>query len=79
MTLTTFNPLRALVMTHTHEKDKGQRSVGSKARVERGGRTDTTDRSTVSWPLTWSVTENDRPVDMSPPLAVLSLRSVTYR
>ena len=33
LTLTfSFNPQRATVVTHTHAKDQGQRSVGSKDR-----------------------------------------------
>jgi len=27
-----FNPLRAIIVIHTHAKDQGQRSVGSKDR-----------------------------------------------
>ena len=39
MTLT-FNPRRAVVMTYSHAKVEGQRSVDSKDRVETNGRTD---------------------------------------
>jgi len=35
-----FNHLRAMVVTHTHAKDQGQRSVGSKDKVETDGQTD---------------------------------------
>jgi len=37
----TFNPLRDMVMIHTCAKYQGQRSLVSKARVQRDGRTDT--------------------------------------
>jgi len=30
----TFNPMRAIVMTHIHARGQGQRSFGSKVRVE---------------------------------------------
>jgi len=33
----TFNPMRAMIMTHTHAKDQGQSSVGSKDRVDMVG------------------------------------------
>jgi len=33
----TFNTMKAMVMTHTHVKDQGRRSVGSKDRVETDG------------------------------------------
>jgi len=36
----TFNPRRAMVMTDIQAKGQGQRSVGSKDRVETDGRTD---------------------------------------
>ena len=39
MTLTS-NPMRAMVMTYSHAKVQGQRSVGSKDRVETNGQTD---------------------------------------
>jgi len=35
-----FQSLHAMVVTHTHAKDQGQRSVGSKDKVETDGRTD---------------------------------------
>ena len=43
MTLT-FNPLRAMVMTYSHAKGQGQRSVGSEDRV--GDKTGRTGRQT---------------------------------
>ena len=39
MTLT-FNPLQAMVMTHSLAKVQGQRSVGSEDRVETNGQMD---------------------------------------
>jgi len=39
----TFNPRRAMIMTHTHVKGQGQRSLGSKVRLETDGRTDVGD------------------------------------
>jgi len=36
----TFNPIRAMVMTHTHAKGQSQRSFGSKDRVEKDRQTD---------------------------------------
>ena len=39
-TTLTFNPLWAMVMTYLHAKDQGQRSDGSKTRVDRSGGTD---------------------------------------
>ena len=39
MTLT-CNPLRVIVITYSHAKVQGQRSVGSEDRVETNGRTD---------------------------------------
>ena len=36
----TFNPLWAMVMIYSHTKDKGQRSLGSKARLDTNKRTD---------------------------------------
>jgi len=33
-----LNPLRAMVVKHTHTKDQSQRSVSSKDRVETDGR-----------------------------------------
>jgi len=35
-----FNPRRDIVMTHTHAKGQGHRSLGSKVRVETDGRTE---------------------------------------
>ena len=41
MTLTlTFNPMQATVMTYSHTKVQGQRSIGSEARLETNRRTD---------------------------------------
>ena len=40
MTLT-FNPLRAVVVTYSRAEGQGQRSVGSKDRMETNGRIDT--------------------------------------
>jgi len=35
-----FNPPQAMLVTNTHAKDQGQRSLGLKERVETGGQTD---------------------------------------
>ena len=40
MGLTHATDLQAMVMTYSHAKVQGQRSVGSKDRVETNGRTD---------------------------------------
>ena len=53
----TFNLQRAVVITHTHGKDQGQRSVGSKYRVETDGRTRP---SAVPSPITLSVIINSK-------------------
>jgi len=36
----TFNPAEAMIMTHTHAKGQGQRSLGIKVRLEADGWTD---------------------------------------
>jgi len=36
----TFNFMRSMVMTHTQAKDKSQRSLGSKVRMEIDGQTE---------------------------------------
>jgi len=43
-----FNHLRVMVVNHTRVKDQGQRSVGSKDRVETDGQTDGGDCITSS-------------------------------
>ena len=40
MLTSTFNLGRAMVVTHTHAKDQGQRSLGSTVRMLRDGWTD---------------------------------------
>ena len=42
-----FQSLQAMIVTHTHAKDEGQRSVGSKNRVETDGQTDKGDCITL--------------------------------
>jgi len=39
----TFNPMKATVITHTHAKGQGKRSLGSKVRVETDRKTDKDD------------------------------------
>ena len=56
----TFNPLRAMVMTYLQAKVQGQRSVGSENRVETNGRTEGYDCiTTLRAILVRSIINND--------------------